>query len=855
MTGARLDVQWSPVHPDKFITWGTEIYLYETLPKKDAPKTACVDITESTVAHLLAIIANHHYVKCVDIYPQPGADVLLAVGQANGKVVLTCFGPSMYDGLGLAGLELAPKHARQCNTVAWNPSHTSMVAAGLDKYRTDHSVLLWDVQKCLARPTHSGDAYVRPVAELGLSDTAHSLAWLLHQPRTLVVGMNNKHLKLVDLRDPAKAANSAPTKAVYGVCIPPHNDHQLASYYENQIAIWDLRGFEKPVLTLPQAKTITKIVWCPTRHNLLGSLQRDSAVIHLHDVQQSMDETEPSVLERSVQPRGEETLTSFSWHPTHDNRLITTTLSGSLADYTVFERMTVNWSHGSHLVWTFGRRTLKLISDRDPIYSGLEDIATKIKRRALAGYGLKEEIWQNGDLAEDQNLKNLWHWLYCSRNLVQDGYIEANGSTRHPGVRSVLGMDIGTTIANKSELVLTPWTENSQTSVRLYRSEDRDKALQLCGWMFDRDLAALPTFLETVESEGEEGVCRAAAIAVFNLRLRLAIEILTRGAQTYNDRLTIVAMALSGFTDSRSSMWRELCMSQRAQISNPYLRAMFAFLTLEGDNYDTVLNEPGLAVEDRVALACLYLSNARLYEYLSQLTETLISSGDLGGVLLTGAGSECVSLLQHYLDRSGDVQSACLIAACTFPSQLLDKDSQVQEWIASYRNLLNSWHMWNHRARVDIALSTRNPGTKPVQQVFVSCNFCGKSVSAYMQASSLSRGQLARLGATSNRLKMTSCPNCRKPQPRCAVCLVNMGTPAYYDGNPSPSPSRPSTTPLRLSPFNSWYTWCQTCRHGGHASHITQWFREHSECPVTACSCRCLSLDTSSKMSSLASVA
>ncbi|KAG8268488.1 hypothetical protein J6590_025803 [Homalodisca vitripennis] len=246
-------------------------------------------------------------------------------------------------------------------------------------------------------------------------------------------------------------------------------------------------------------------------------------------------------------------------------------------------------------------------------------------------------------------------------------------------------------------------------------------------------------------------------------------------------------------------------------------------------------NEPGLAVEDRVALACLYLSNARLYEYLSQLTETLISSGDLGGVLLTGAGSECVSLLQHYLDRSGDVQSACLIAACTFPSQLLDKDSQVQEWIASYRNLLNSWHMWNHRARVDIALSTRNPGTKPVQQVFVSCNFCGKSVSAYMQASSLSRGQLARLGATSNRLKMTSCPNCRKPQPRCAVCLVNMGTPAYYDGNPSPSPSRPSTTPLRLSPFNSWYTWCQTCRHGGHASHITQWFRLYNGVSASHC--------------------
>lgn len=41
MAGARLDVQWSPVHPDKFITWGSEICLYETLPRKTAPKSAC----------------------------------------------------------------------------------------------------------------------------------------------------------------------------------------------------------------------------------------------------------------------------------------------------------------------------------------------------------------------------------------------------------------------------------------------------------------------------------------------------------------------------------------------------------------------------------------------------------------------------------------------------------------------------------------------------------------------------------------------------------------------------------------------------------------------------------------------
>lgn len=109
-----------------------------------------------------------------------------------------------------------PRHARQCNTVAWNPVDSNLIAAGLDKYKADHSVLLWDVLRC----PHHGDRrtsvvpsvshqhpaastpveLARPVAELGLSETTHSLAWFNSQSRSLVIGMNNKHLKLVDLR-------------------------------------------------------------------------------------------------------------------------------------------------------------------------------------------------------------------------------------------------------------------------------------------------------------------------------------------------------------------------------------------------------------------------------------------------------------------------------------------------------------------------------------------------------------------------------------------------------------------------------------------------------------------------------
>lgn len=59
------------------------------------------------MSNLLATISNIHYIKCIDIYPQPEEDILLAIGQANGKVVLNTFGPSVFDSLGYSGKELS----------------------------------------------------------------------------------------------------------------------------------------------------------------------------------------------------------------------------------------------------------------------------------------------------------------------------------------------------------------------------------------------------------------------------------------------------------------------------------------------------------------------------------------------------------------------------------------------------------------------------------------------------------------------------------------------------------------------------------------------------------------------------
>lgn len=80
-------------------------------------------------------------------------------------------------------------------------------------------------------------------------------------------------------------------------------------------------------------------------------------------------------------------------------------------------------------------------------------------------------------------------------------------------------------------------------------------------------------------------------IAVFQLRIRLAIDILSKGADSTPDssNLRMAAIALSGFSFEKSAIWRSQCATAQVQIGDPHLRALFAFLTPENGSYDKVL--------------------------------------------------------------------------------------------------------------------------------------------------------------------------------------------------------------------------------------------------------------------------
>lgn len=171
-----------------------------------------IKLSNTTGANLLATNSNYPYIKCIDIYPKSESDLLLAIGQGNGRVALSTFGPSIYDGQSLTGRELVPRHPRQCNALSWNPIETNIIAVGLEKHRQDHSVLLWDIMKCPVGNDMNGSSRLavntvasavelaRPVAEFGISDSTHSLAWFHMNSKVMAVGMNMKNIKLVDLR-------------------------------------------------------------------------------------------------------------------------------------------------------------------------------------------------------------------------------------------------------------------------------------------------------------------------------------------------------------------------------------------------------------------------------------------------------------------------------------------------------------------------------------------------------------------------------------------------------------------------------------------------------------------------------
>lgn len=352
-----------------------------------------------------------------------------------------------------------------------------------------------------------------------------------------------------------------------------------------------------------------------------------------------------------------------------------------------------------------------------------------------------------------------------------------------------------------------------------------------CGWAGILDLLDV---LEDCESIGEFE--RSAALAVWHGDIGAAVQALQRASNairlriqkgeaeksSYAETLDLISMCIAGFGNGSGSVWQTACSTllQRDDLKDDlnekgskvaYLRALCKFLLKVGtqESIDGVLWDVQLSLSDRIGFACRYLGQKELRSYLSMCIKSCQTSGNIEGLVASGLSKEGLMILQCFVDNHVDIQTTALVVSrAIMPSSWTEERKISTQWVESYRELLNGWQMWTSRAMFDVDRAellrrtkakntetvslggvkpapphnrflqsgSKRQGSRAVDQDFLQsipaqidarCNYCSTPLP-------LTKG-VANQFLSRMKPQLSSCAHCRKPLPRCAVCLLPLG--------------------------------------------------------------------------------
>ncbi|KAK4978756.1 hypothetical protein LTR42_001256 [Elasticomyces elasticus] len=256
--------------------------------------------------------------------------------------------------------------------------------------------------------------------------------------------------------------------------------------------------------------------------------------------------------------------------------------------------------------------------------------------------------------------------------------------------------------------------------------EHRQLCLAACGWRFTTE-----TLEEECQQLVERGLHYQAIVqAVLHDYKHVALNLL----RTLIRSRTIPNIGLGALlaADMLNDDQREMCKWMAADTDEPALKALLAYLTT-GDWRD-VMKTTYLHLGYRVALGLKYLNDTELSGFLQAETARAVRNGDLEGILLTGLGEQAMDLLQTYIARTSDLQTAVLATAHTNPRYV--DDVRWVMWKETYFEQMQVWRAFNERTKFTVQharmasstndISTSEPPEKP--RVQLSCNHCHASL-------------------------------------------------------------------------------------------------------------------------------
>lgn len=484
------------------------------------------------------------------------------------------------------------------------------------------------------------------------------------------------------------------------------------------------------------------------------------------------------------------------------------------------------------------------------------DICSVMRKRAVLGYstdcGKNMSVIESLDTLEAQSqLHNTWKWIDISRRQVTSGKMSyENFDFGYMGVYGVWTMPEGFRISERyfgdSKKMTDREILAAAKAIVARRQEEiksmaapvigfkgssqketqRRLAMYVIGWDFS--INELEEKYERLVSKGD--YTRAAGWALFHGNIQRAVNLL---GSSPDETLRIISTAMAGYSAFKdtptNNTWKDQCRQLASDLDDPYLRVIFAYIA-DGNWWD-VLDENALPLREKLGVALRFLKDSDLDLYLERLVNEETKRGEVEGIIVSGITHEGIDLLQSFVDRTSDTQSACMIASFACPKYF--EDVRVDLWCDSYRTLLNSWGLFAQRAKFDVArrgLSLRMNGqvmSKLVpRQVYLQCTNCHQS--------------LSEVGA---KLKPNGkvCPHCGYPLPRCAICLITQGesVPEELIHVSVANRGGKDEDATRDTPFKEWFSFCLSCNHCMHAGHAEEWFSKHYVCPVPDCNCKC----------------
>ncbi|CAD6500815.1 BgTH12-06521 [Blumeria graminis f. sp. triticale] len=458
-------------------------------------------------------------------------------------------------------------------------------------------------------------------------------------------------------------------------------------------------------------------------------------------------------------------------------------------------------------------------------------------------------------VGNDSGLADLWEWISGAEEAAaSNGMVSGSLDLSYLGVYYIWTNQLGKKIQSRMiDIKVNPnpaqWEQHISSineknerpefdNVETLRPQHRQLCLAICG-----NLRSDDEILMEIDALIEAGdYSCAACLALFEGRPDLSVKILYDGGSEY----FFIAMALDMKIQTKASLkppkldWEKALDGTQGLSSNVNIRAISHYIATS--SWEAVVEERCLPLRQRVALALRHFTDDQLTNWLEKEMEETIRTGDVQGVVLAGITDPTVSIMAKYVEKCGDYQTAILALSFCYPRYI--SDVRCDAWREEYRAFLNRHRRFIDRVKFDQELIKKSRDRNGVsflkpspRQVTIRCQNCDQmttsdpphSVQATGTTPAILRNPITIAGINAG----LKCPRCGVGLPRCVVCMH------HVLGQPRSDRPELSTDPMSSKATESFPTFCMNCKHVMHMDHALLWFKNHEECPVSECRCRC----------------